>query len=109
MRAMLIVLLTTLVGCGSGNVCNRAGDLRTDCDDPPSEAALASCRTTIRDCAPEQVDLLEEYLDCLSDGVEDGECYVANPEDPSTDPTAGCFENVLVEADSACVGAVTSL
>ncbi|MEN0061528.1 MAG: hypothetical protein AAGA48_05220 [Myxococcota bacterium] len=106
MRTFTLALLVLGTGCGQ-NVCNRTADLRQDCDDPISEVALGACRTTIRDCDSETIDAIDSYLDCLTEGVARGECVIPDPKDPTTDPSAGCFELVLNE-DPACVAAVTS-
>ncbi|MEO0602086.1 MAG: hypothetical protein AAF211_11665, partial [Myxococcota bacterium] len=72
MRAILILVAGGgLVGCGA-NVCDRMDQLRTECNATPADADVAACRRTIRDCDGDQVDLLDGYLDCLVEGVEDG-------------------------------------
>lgn len=102
-----LFVVATLAGCGRGNVCNRTADLQADCNDPISEAALGACRETIADCPDEDVAEIEAYLDCLTEGVERGECVIPDSKDPTTDPSAGCFEEVL-NTDPTCLSAVTS-
>ncbi|MEM6927401.1 MAG: hypothetical protein AAF602_10750 [Myxococcota bacterium] len=109
MRAILILVAGGgLFGCGA-NVCDRMDQLRTECNATPADADVAACRRTIRDCDSDQVDLLDGYLDCLVEGVEDGECFISNPEKPETDPSAGCFAALLTDDDLTCASAVTSL
>jgi len=108
-RIGILILATTLGGCGGGNVCNQLANLRVDCDDPLAEAQVAECNLARDRCTDADADALQDYIDCLSEGVERGECYVPNPEDPTSDPTAGCVEAHLIDANPACAAAVTSL
>lgn len=108
MRCLAPVAFILLVssGCSAAGICGQAADLEEDCGEGVDSTLVASCRSTLRDCADEDVEALQDYLDCLTEGAERGECVI--PDDSQQDPTKGCFA-LLLDANPTCVAAVTTL
>jgi hypothetical protein len=89
------ILVSGVVGCGGGSLCERQADFSEDCGIAVADAEVEECEELLADCDGKDQKILGDYMECLEDvGLITCEPEIEEPDE----------DEIL-----ACVGEISGL
>jgi hypothetical protein len=91
----------SLASCGGEDFCQRASDMH--CDGPND---VEACEENVEeDCSPEEVDILETYLDCWEDA---GPVCATDPPQEQVDAQQACLAELDQVSEDCLIIQITA-